>query len=187
MVNLKTNKIKLKYEKVSLNKIAEETSNIVLEDIKKKKLKFNIKVSDDLPDMVSVDPSRLVQIVVNMISNSLKHTSDGSINLDISLFDIDNFPEFPFTYSDLPDNKYHILFKIKDTGSGIDEDIKRIVDKVLNIKQINKIKSYKNTGFGLLICRDLCSLMGGNIWYKSEEDMGSIFYFTIICDGIKLK
>ena len=78
-----------------------------------------------------------------------------------------------------------ILFKIKDTGSGIDEDKKKIVDKVLNIKQISNIKSYKNTGFGLLICRDLCYLMGGNIWYKTEEDMGSIFYFTLVCDGIK--
>lgn len=186
MVNLKTNKIKLKHEKTSLDTIAKDVYKIIANDIKKKGLKFNVKLDDKLPDIITVDISRLVQITVKIIGNSLKFTSDGAINLEISLFNTQYSHDCPFVPIIIPNNKYNILFMIKDTGDGIDEDRKKIINKVLNIKQSEDIKSYKNTGFGLLICRDLCALMGGSIWYKSEEDMGSVFYFTIVCDGIKL-
>lgn len=187
MVNLKTAKIELKQDKTTVDKIVEDSYKVVANDLRKKGLRFNKKISDDLPDMITVDVSRLLQIVVNIISNALKHTTDGAISLEVSLFDTNGPHEFPFLhrYQEIKD-KYTILFAVKDTGSGIDTDYRKVVDKVLDIHHADDIKSYKNVGLGLMLCRDLTALMGGHIWYKSQVDMGSVFYFTITCDGIKL-
>lgn len=186
IVNLKTDKIKLNNVKVTFSNIIDEVLKIVSSDIKKKELKLNIKIDYDLPDIVLVDISRLVQVIVNIINNSLKFTKNGAINLEVLLFDNGDSRDCPFPNKKTEDGKYKILFIIKDTGTGIDDDQKKIIDRVLNIRTVDNIKYYKNSGFGLLICKDICALMGGDVWYKSEEDMGSVFYFTIECDGIKL-
>jgi signal transduction histidine kinase len=183
--NLEKNKIKLSFEDVSLKKITDTIQGIVLSEIERKKLVMTCNVNNKLPHIISVDKPRLEQIIVNIVGNAIKHTDNGVIELDISIFK--NNPikyNCPFLYVLPKDDEYNILFKIKDTGRGIDDNQKKIINKILGIDKYFYTMTYKNYGFGLMISNYLCKLMNGHIWYKSEIDIGSIFYINIICKGI---
>lgn len=177
IVNLEKNNITLDIENTSLKNILNAAIQVISNDAKKKKLVLNYTIDDDLPEIVSVDKSRLEQIIICFLHNAIKFTKYGAITINVSTFKSNKV---------LDDGYYNILFKIKDTGSGIDNDQKNIIDKILGIGKLRQTKPYKNYGFGLIISNYLCKLMGGHIWYKSETDIGSIFYFNIICKGLNI-
>lgn len=190
IINLNKNEIKLTFEKINLNKFIHECYEIVAKDIIKKNLNFMFKIDENIPEIINIDSLRLKQIIINLLNNAINNTSIGGITLSISLFDNNNNNNedinCPFKYIPTKPPIYNLLFKIKDTGRGIDNNNKNFIEKILGIKKscINNIHKY--SGFGLLISKYLCNLMGGNIWFKSEIDIGTIFYFNIICEGISL-
>lgn len=184
IVNLESGKTKLNLTSCTLKDTVTTAYEVTSTDIQKKNLKFSYKLASNLPNIIYTDCSRLQQIIVSLISNSVKNTKFGSISLEVSPYKSEDVHDCPFDYIEPTTNKQNILFKIRDTGSGISEDNKKIVNQILNIdrKINNDIKSYKNCGFNLLICRYLANLLGGNLWYKTEVDIGTVFYFNIICD-----
>ncbi len=117
-----------------------------------------------VPDMgftIRTDKERLRQILINLIGNSLKFTTDGRI-------------EWGYTVVD-----DHLQFYVKDTGVGIDPDLHpRIFDRFLQEGRSLTAKS-GGVGLGLAICKALVEMLGGKIWFTSELHVGSVFYFTI--------
>lgn len=184
IINLEQNKITLQLENVSIKNLIKETLNIVLNEAKEKKISLNFEVDSKVPSVIIVDKNRLEQIIVSLLNNSIKNTKNGFINLEVSLFNETDNVSSPFKWIKIDNERYNLLFKIKDTGNGISKPNKVIVDNILGIKKNEVTKPYKNCGFGLLISKYLCNLMGGHVWYKSEKDMGTIFYFNIICSSI---
>jgi two-component system, OmpR family, phosphate regulon sensor histidine kinase PhoR len=112
------------------------------------------------PLMVKADPSRLDQVFVNLIHNSIKFTQPGG-EIDLSLH-----PEGGF-----------VQFSIKDNGAGIpQEDLERIFERFY---KADRARSGGGTGLGLSIARHIVEAHGGRIWVESVERRGSTFFFTI--------
>ena len=125
-----------------------------------KGLKLKKKVPSDLP-LVNADEDKLIQVVINLISNAVKFTDTGKVEID--------------AYQD----KDQIIVEIQDTGIGIaEEDHYKVFEKFRQAGDTLTDKP-KGTGLGLPICREIIEHHGGIIWMTSEPGVGSTFYFSI--------
>lgn len=130
---------------------------------RKKGIALNYEISPELPEVVLGDPTRIRQILINLIGNAMKFTERGSITVTLR------------PYEGASDT---ILFAVSDTGIGIPQDKK---DKIFeSFSQVDKstARKYGGTGLGLTISANLVRLMSGKIWVDSEYGKGSTFYFT---------
>ena len=132
--------------------------------ILKKPINFKINnLLNNKQNRIFTDYLRVKQILINLVDNALKFTEEGTIEIGCSL---------------RPDNMF--LFYVKDTGIGInDTKIKIIFDRFRQAEDLINARKYGGTGLGLSISKGLVELLNGNIWVESQENNGSIFYFTI--------
>ena len=157
---IEAGKIEIIPKTIDFFETIEEIEALFLFRSKAKGLKFNIKYDENLPKYITLDGQRLKQIVINLLSNALKFTQEGEINL--------------YIYESM--NK--LFFEVSDTGIGIKKaDLKKIFKPFEQIKQDEYNKN--GTGLGLSITSELISLMGGTIYAKSQEGKGSKFYFSV--------
>ncbi|MCF8364015.1 MAG: PAS domain S-box protein [Prolixibacteraceae bacterium] len=119
-----------------------------------------IKTSD-LP-LIMADTGQVERLFLNLVANALKFTKPG---------------EKPIIQIDAEEQKENWLFRIKDNGIGIDEKYK---EKVFIIFQrLHGASEYKGTGIGLAICKRIVQRHQGEIWFESEENKGTTFFFTL--------
>ena len=131
-----------------------------------KEIQLTIERDVTIPDYLKGDPTRLVQVLSNLISNSIKFTNKGSVKLIIRNKGNDR-------------DNYLIQFTIVDTGVGIDESkIKAIFDEFTQ-EDASISRRYGGTGLGLPIAKNLVEIMGGTLDVESIKDKGSAFSFTI--------
>jgi signal transduction histidine kinase/ActR/RegA family two-component response regulator len=134
--------------------------------MKEKGLDFTIAIDERIPDELSGDPTRLTQILTNMIGNAVKFTSEGAIRVAVA-------------DSGREGNHIRIGFVISDTGIGIaKENLADIFDRFRQAED-SITRNYGGTGLGLAIAKDLIALQGGEIAVESEPGKGTIFRFTI--------
>ncbi|OIP74688.1 MAG: hypothetical protein AUK48_09250 [Oscillatoriales cyanobacterium CG2_30_44_21] len=130
-------------------------------------------------DMIS-DMTRLRQILANLIGNALKFTSRGSISINVSQMQTTHCLR-----CDLHDHHENnqplrtVVFEVKDTGIGIPRDRLYRLFKPFSQVDASTTRQYGGTGLGLAISKRLCELMGGTMWFESEMERGSTFFFTI--------
>jgi signal transduction histidine kinase len=154
--------LKLKPEKFDINTVLLELENIYNLDNKKDiEIKFINKNSPPLNTYNDI--VKLKQIMSNLIDNALKFTQSGFVK---------------FGY-DITDSHNHITLFIYDSGMGIAENEKSKVFSYFHKSSPNN-KFYSGTGLGLTICKKLALKMGGDIWFESEPNKGSKFFFTIL-------
>jgi len=134
---------------------------------KEKSLELNLLVSTDIPQMVVGDPIRLRQVISNLISNAIKFTEKGNIFLEASL-KRENKSEL------------EILFKIKDTGIGIQAGLINKLFKPFTQADLSSTRKYGGTGLGLSICKNIVQMMGGDISVYSKPGKGATFIFSVI-------
>ena len=131
-----------------------------------KEIQLTIERDVTIPDYLKGDPTRLVQVLSNLISNSIKFTNKGSVKLIIRNKGNDR-------------DNYLIQFTIVDTGVGIDESkIKAIFDEFTQ-EDASISRRYGGTGLGLPIAKNLVEIMGGTLDVESIKDKGSAFSFTM--------
>lgn len=160
---IESQNIKLHKTPVNLITLVKEVSDMLSLKIKEKKLHYSYKI--DAPIMLITDEKKIKQILINLISNSIKFTDKGSISLTICT---------EFKNSD----EATIYFKIEDTGIGIPEDKLDIIFKPF--KRINK--NIQGSGLGLPITKNLSKLMGGDTICESKFGKGSVFTSSIVCN-----
>ncbi|WP_035672790.1 response regulator [Flavobacterium sp. 83] len=140
--------------KNSLSFIAKNNNNFIF-----------VNIDPAIPEYLIGDKLRLSQIIINLVSNALKFTTNGEVFIDVNL-------------SAVTDKMHFIEFKIKDTGVGIAiEDQDKIFDKFVQVGR--KAVDYQGTGLGLSIVKRLLSLFNSDISIKSEIGVGTEFTFTI--------
>ena len=183
IVNFARGESKLNLEKVTLIDLLNQCKDIVANDISNKNLIFKIVVEQSVPKKILADDTKLKQIIINMVTNSIQNIIIGGIVINVSLFK-EKDADCPFKYVKPDDSKkYNILFSIKDSGSGMNIFKKNLVDSILGINN-DPVDIYNYGGLGLIICKYICNLMGGNIWFKTSTFIGTTFYFNIIADNI---
>jgi CheY-like chemotaxis protein len=144
--------------------IADELKKLFEPLAKEKGVEFSIHVDQSLPAQIETDRMRLGQILKNLISNSLKFTNKGFINLDIRPHQT---------------NKKMANFSVKDSGIGIPEEKQGLIFEAFQQADGSTRRKYGGTGLGLSISKQLALLLGGDISLTSEPGAGSEFVVTI--------
>jgi PAS domain S-box-containing protein len=122
-------------------------------------------IKSEVPDLLIGDPSRLRQIIINLVGNAIKFTKSGEIVVRVQL-------ESQTT------EEVALLFSVSDTGIGIPADKLKSIFEPFVQADGSTSRNYGGTGLGLAICTHLVELMGGAIWAESELGNGSTFHFT---------
>ena len=139
---------------------------ILAPNAQQKGLQFKCLIDHGMPDSVLGDPTRLSQVLVNLINNAIKFTEKGYIRLFVQLVSQEN-------------NRYFIEFEVEDTGIGIPAEKTAAIFDRFTQANTNTTRKYGGTGLGLSISKSLIELQGGNIRVESQEGSGSRFIFQL--------
>ena len=151
----------------SLSRLIKETVNMMQIRLSDKNVELKYTILKELPDVLVGDEIRFRQVLFNILSNAIKFTDNGYILLDVS-------------GETVKEDTVKLIVSVTDSGIGIrKEDLQKLFT---SFQQLDSHKSHvrEGTGLGLAICRELVSLMGGEITVESTYGVGSKFTFTII-------
>lgn len=129
---------------------------------KKKNIEIKRYISEEMEDLILCDPTRIQQILNNLISNAIKFTNHGFIEFGVYLTDINTME-----------------FYVKDSGIGIPEDRIEQIFKPFQQADFSISRKYGGTGLGLTITKKLVEIMGGNIRLETRIREGTTVYFTL--------
>ncbi len=149
----------------SIGNIVMELSSIIEARLANRPIKFIVEVDSNIPSKVYGDSTKLFQVLLNILANSIKYTEVGRIRLDVN--------------KDIKNNDVTLKFKISDTGYGIkQEDYDALFEKFvrLNSATTNEIEG---SGLGLVITKKYVDLLGGKIWFESDYGVGTTFYVEV--------
>lgn len=159
---------KLELETVGLNlkDIVDNVTRLMTKNAEGKGLKFSAVIDANVRLAGRGDPTRLRQVLTNLVSNSIKFTERGSVAVQVSKRNETR------THTEL-------LFVVKDSGIGISPESQLKLFKEFSQADTSTTRTFGGTGLGLSICKRIVELMGGQIGVKSEVGKGSIFWFTV--------
>ena len=168
---LEINKIdssKAQIENISFNLklLLENIQNSLKELASANNNNFSLEIDLDIPDYLIGDPTKLSQILMNLINNALKFTQDGEVTVITKLIALE-------------DKKASIYFEVKDSGIGIPEDKLETVFDSFSQGSVGINRKYGGTGLGLTIVKKLVAILGGEIKLESVVDKGSSFSFEL--------
>jgi len=175
----------LDFSKVEAGKLEMESREFNLQDVmdrvtavvglraQQKGLDLLLNTAPDLPAVLVGDPLRLEQVLINLCSNAVKFTDDGEIVV--------------VTVASLVEKSGSVTlrFSVRDTGVGISEDQVGRLFQPFNQLDASTTRKYGGTGLGLAICRQLVTMMGGEIGVTSKPGKGSTFFFTAVFGTIE--
>jgi len=164
---IEAGKLDLDIEKSDLYEISSEAADIIAYQAQNKGLEVLLNIDPNLPRYVMLDSLRLKQVLVNLLGNAVKFTAKGEIELKI------------FATTNQNDKNVSFHFEVRDTGIGIKpEKLEKIFD-AFSQEDASTTKKYGGTGLGLTISNKLLGLMDSGLQLKSEEGIGSTFFFDI--------
>ncbi|RLP56203.1 MAG: response regulator [Ketobacter sp.] len=165
-------KLELVVEELNLQAFADKLHGQFDVQAENKKIGFGVEVEPELPDSILIDEHRLSQILRNFISNALKFTHKGSVNVSVGRAETD----VRLAEGHLLRKEDAIVFKVKDSGIGIPKDKLGLIFEAFKQVDGTISRKYGGTGLGLTISKKLAEIMGGGVDVLSEgENFGSEF------------
>jgi PAS domain S-box-containing protein len=165
---LEAGRFELEYQPLHLSSLLRDVIEPMEPTAERKNIRLDYHVDPAIPAPLVGDPTKLMQVLTNLIDNSLKFTKQGQVFLDVRL-----------------DPVVHpgcLLFEVADTGIGITAEAHEKVFESFTQADSSHSRRFGGTGLGLSISKGLVELMGGQIWFDSEPGKGTRFYFTLpIC------
>jgi signal transduction histidine kinase/CheY-like chemotaxis protein/CHASE2 domain-containing sensor protein len=160
----------LHLEEINFNLIetVEQTIEVLGNNAYSKGIELSCRIEQTIPHNLQGDPTRLSQILTNLIGNAIKFTDRGGVSIDISAIAT-------------TDRQTTLYCQVQDTGIGIDSDSQDKIFHSFSQADSSTTRQYGGTGLGLAISKRLVEMMGGEIGVISAPDAGSIFWFTLTC------
>ena len=160
MTKIESSEIDLNFTATSARELLQDVQNILIEKAAGKGLELKLIIEESVPDVVMLDENKLRQVLINLVSNAVKYTLKGWVELKLSA------------------HEKHLVFSVADTGVGIaSEDLERVFEP---FRQVHASMQVGGTGLGLAISRKLVIAMGGSdLQVASKEGQGSSFQFGL--------
>ena len=159
---IQENKLKISNQELSLKLFDKDLyKTLALKLNEKPHISYSFHLHDQL-DMIILDRNRLLQIMINFLTNSLKFTESGSITVNV--------------YKEIINNLQYVCFYISDTGRGINNDKKHLIFQAYSqVEVLDSLRSF-GVGLGLYLCKMITECMDGIIGFTSVEGEGSTFF-----------
>jgi signal transduction histidine kinase/CheY-like chemotaxis protein len=166
---IEAGKLELQRTSFSLREIIDDVLEMLLGRAHAKDLRLNAVVDHDTPEQVVGDPGRLRQVLINLVTNAIKFTDEGEVTIAVAV-------------EDRSAASTALRFEVRDTGVGIDPSAQRYIFESFSQLDGSTTRKHGGTGLGLTICKQLVTLMGGNIGVESTPGEGCTFWFCIQMD-----
>jgi len=159
-------------EPMDIRELKAEIENLFALRISEKDLDFKVELDDSIPSFLVLDETRLRQILINLIGNSIKFTEEGYVRLSIEKFKQRN------------QDKIDLAIIVEDTGIGIPENQQEKIFEAYEQQEDQRTGKYEGTGLGLAITKRIVNKMNGNITVDSKVNQGTLF--KIILQKVKI-
>lgn len=163
---IESGKLAVEHVKFDINEMLLGVKSIFEHKIESNGSSFEFKIDSRIPSHLIGDPTRLNQILLNLISNAEKFTKEGTISVNTRLVKESK-------------NKVRLQFCVKDTGIGIAKENLDKIFQAFTQESDNTTRLYGGTGLGLAIVKELVGLQDGKIWVESRINKGSSFFVEI--------
>lgn len=163
---IEANKLTLEETQFELDESIRRVTNLIALKMHEKGLEFVLCIEPNMPRKFVGDPLRLEQIIINLVSNAVKFTDSGVIQLHGA-------------QKSLSDDKVVLEFTVEDTGIGMSKEQVSKLFTTFSQADESVTRKYGGTGLGLAISKQLCELMDGKIWVESKIGVGSRFSFLV--------
>ena len=167
---IEAGKMSLETADVHLRLLIDDVMILVMGLAKKKALELSVDIAPDVPESLRGDPVRLRQILFNLVGNAIKFTESGRVAVSVTL------QQAP---SHLPDSIL-LGWSITDTGIGMTHEQQARLFQAYSQAETSTARKFGGTGLGLMICRQLVELMGGEISVESQAGKGTTFRYTTL-------
>lgn len=166
---IEAGRIDLERHRFSLRACVGDAVDLLSKTADEKGIALTYAVRPEVPNQITTDSTRLRQVLVNLISNAVKFTEQGGV-----LVLVHGSPD--------GEHRYRLHFSVRDTGIGISSDQVEELFQPFVQADASTTRRYGGTGLGLTISKQLCTLMGGDLWAEGEVGIGSTFHFTIVAE-----
>ena len=163
---LEAGKFELEPTPFILSDLLEQCVAVMMPKALEKDLKLAAEVPSDVPHVLVGDPYRLRQVLMNLISNAIRFTNDGSVEISLDV-------------GEMTEQSVSLTFSVVDTGDGIKQEDQDRLFTAYTQGSVELARKSGGTGLGLVICSKLVTLMGGQIALRSTYGEGSTFFFNV--------
>ncbi len=162
---IEAGKLSLETIDLDIRSLLDDVSKMMALKASKKDLEFNVNVDNAVPTLLKGDPTRLRQIIVNLLGNAFKFTKKGTISIRVRM-------------KEENEQQCLICFEVHDTGIGVSKAVLEYIFSPFSQADTSVTRTFGGTGLGLTIAKQLCEMMGGEMSVESDEGKGSVFSFT---------
>ena len=162
---IEAGKLELESINFGLDDLIDNTRYVFANSAEQKGLELSTEIAESLPRWLRGDPTRLRQILSNLVGNAIKFTHAGSVSLLVS------------AAGDTVDGRLRIHFAVRDTGVGLDPEVRHSIFESFSQADGSTTRKYGGTGLGLAISKQLVEMMSGQIGVESLPGQGSTFWF----------
>ncbi len=171
---IESGRLELERLPFAVNRTVEETVALFSGRAQARGLKLSAQVAAEVPAHLLGDATRVRQILANLVSNSVKFTAEGEVEILVTCADP----------GPGPGGLARVQFAVRDTGIGISEDKQALLFQPFTQCDLSTSRKFGGTGLGLAICKRLAQLMGGDAWMESKPGQGSTFYFSVVGEPV---
>lgn len=168
---IEAGKLELQPEDCEIARLVEQAANQIRYQLQSKDVELSIKMHPDVPEWLYIDPVRLRQILVNLLTNAAKFTDQGFIQIQVSKLPSKN----------ASDRECQLRFSVQDSGIGIHKDNQQKIFELFSQEYNNTSRKYGGSGLGLNICNHLLKAMNSQLQLESVLGEGSTFSFDLSC------
>lgn len=177
IARIESGQVELGLMKTNINELIEFVYTFFKPEVERKGM--NLFLRGTLPQKTAVfitDREKLYAILINLVKNAIKYSNDGKIEMGCHIVN----SELPVSFTNKEQVK--IAFYIKDTGIGIPKNRQKAIFERFVQADIADKHALQGAGLGLSIAKAYVEMLGGDIWVESDENIGSTFHFTILCN-----